>query len=395
MNINKQWIKIVLSLLGAAAVITAIVLFFPRLVRVLGYLIRLMMPFIIAYIFSLAANPLADALQKKLKVPRGISAVMVIVLVLGIIGGICGFIIWKVIDEARAVYMQLPAIYSNASGTLQNMGEQLAGAYGKLPPNMQQTFMSLGENLSQKMTDFVNSQAVPFVDNAGNFAKAIPGVIVGVFVFILSSYFMITYSTGVNEAMKRLLGSGLTDRLRVVKRELGKYLGGYFKAQVILLFIAFAIIFMGLTILGVNYALLIALLIAVIDALPFFGSGFVLWPWSVLAFVYGDIKVGVGMLVIYLVVQVMRRFTEPKLVSSGMGFNPILTLISMYVGYKVWSLGGLIIGPIVLMIITSFYKAGVFDTPIRFVKDVWRLFVRHLRRFKNFVFNLMESDSDE
>ena len=98
------------------------------------------------------------------------------------------------------------------------------------------------------------------------------------------------------------------------------------------------------------------------------------------------------MLIIYIAVQAMRRSAEPKLVSSGMGMNSILTLMSMYIGYKVWSLGGLITGPIVLMIIVSFYKAGVFDEFIRFVKDLWRLIIKQIRQIKKFIFKVMESD---
>ena len=206
---------------------------------------------------------------------------------------------------------------------------------------------------------------------------------------------MITDNKAVSTAVKRVISPSLTDRLRVVKKELGIYLGGYFKAQVILLFIAFAIILAGFLILGINYALLIAFLIAFIDALPFFGSGLVLWPWAVIAFIYGDFKTGIGMLIIYLAVQLMRRFAEPKLVASGVGIKPLPTLISMYVGYKVWSLGGLIVGPIVLMILVSFYKAGVFDGVIRFIKDFWRLFKKQCHNYKKFLFKTMESDWDE
>lgn len=392
---NKKWINALLCVLGIAAIIAAIILFLPTVLKVIGYLARILMPFIIGYLFSLASNPLADTLQKKFKLPRGVSAVIVIVLVLGIVGGIFGFIVWKVIDEARSIGVQLPAIYENAKNTIHALSDQMSGMYSNLPPNMQQVITSMGENLSSKAAQIVNTYTIPLVDNAGNVAKAVPGVIVGIIVFILSSYFMITDSRAVSAVINRIMGEGLSARLQVVKKELGKYLGGYFKAQVILMFIAFVIIFIGLSVLGVEYALLIALLIAFIDALPFFGSGLVLWPWSVIAFINGNIAGGVGMLIIYLVVQAMRRFAEPKLVSSGMGLNPIPTLMSMYIGYKVWSLGGLIVGPIALMIIISFYKAGVFDTPIRFFKDLWRFIKKQCRAFKNFVFNLMESDWNE
>ena len=192
-----------------------------------------------------------------------------------------------------------------------------------------------------------------------------------------------------------MIGPRLAERLTMVKSELKKYLGGYCKAQVILMFIAFLIMLTGLSILNINYALLIALAVAVLDALPFFGSGLVLWPWTLVAFLNGNIRLGVGLIIIYAAVALMRHFTEPKLVSSRIGMNPILTLMSMYVGYRTLSIGGLILGPIILMLIISFYKAGVFDAPIRLLKSIGTFIKKQCLTFKNFLVNLMESDWDE
>ena len=389
---NKKWLKLLIALVILAAVVAVIIFALPPALRVIGYLAWLLMPFIVGYVFSLMVNPLVNKMQQKLRLPRGVSAVIVIVLVLGIIGGICGFVVWKGIDEARSVYSNLPQIIENAQGGTQSLGEHLSGFIKNLPPNMQQSIMSVMENLSSRAGEIANTYLMPLVSRAGDMAKAVPSALVAIIVFILSSYFMITDDKTVSNAVKRVISPALTERLRVVKKELGKYLGGYFKAQVILLFIAFAIILAGFLILGIKYALLIAFLIAFIDALPFFGSGLILWPWAAIAFIYGDVRVGVGMLIIYLAVQLMRRFAEPKLVASGVGMKPIPTLISMYVGYKVWSLGGLIAGPIALIILVSFYKAGVFDSVIRFIKDFWRLFKKQCGNYKRFLFKTMESD---
>ena len=395
MKIEKKHIKVIVSAAATAAVIALIVIFLPSLLNILGYVISLLMPFIVGYIFSLAAIPLTNWLQKKIKLPRGVCAVIVIVLFLGIIGGVCGFLVWKVVDEARGIYVQFPSVIEKIRNAADAVGDKFSGLYQNLPLSTQQSLSSIGDTAFDRLAEIANTQLVPLVNNAGNFAKAIPGILVAVIVFILSSYFMIKDNNSMRRVINKCISPAFSERLGVVKTELGKYLGGYLKAQGILLLIAFVIIFAGLWILGVEYALLIAFIIAFIDALPFFGSGFVLWPWAIIAFIGGDIKTGIGMLLIYLAVQVMRRFTEPKLVSAGMGLNPILTLMSMYIGYKVWSLGGLIVGPIVLMILVSFYKAGMFDSVIRFVKDLWRLIKKQLKRFKNFVFSAMENDWDE
>lgn len=395
MKIKKRWIKIALSVVGAAAAIVLIYIFLPKILGALGFVIKLFLPFLLGYLFSMAVNPLADFLQKKLKIPRGLSAVLVIVLIVGIVGGVLTFAIWKIVDEIRMLYTQFPAIYESVRNGVHAFGEKWSVLYDNLPVNIQEALAALGENISDKAAGFINTKSLPMVGNAGNFAKSLPSIFIGIVVFILSSYFMVSDNKTVSRTVKKMIGPRLAERLTMVKSELKKYLGGYCRAQVILMFIAFLIMLTGLSILNINYALLIALAVAVLDALPFFGSGLVLWPWTVVAFLNGNIRLGVGLIIIYAAVALMRHFTEPKLVSSRIGMNPILTLMSMYVGYRTLSIGGLILGPIILMLIISFYKAGVFDAPIRILKSIGTFIKKQCLTFKNFLVNLMESDWDE
>lgn len=395
MKLNKKWIKILLSVLGIALIVVGVILFLPAILRVLGFLVELFLPFLLGYVFAMAVNPLADLLQRKLKIPRGFSAVLVIILIIGILGGLIGIIIWKIVDEARMIYTQFPTIYANAQATMQAVGDKLSVIYDNLPVNIQDALTALGDGISERAASFINTMSTPLVNNASSAAKAVPGVFVGVVVFILSAYFMVSDSRAVSRTVQKAVSPRFMARMVEVKKQLGIYLGGYLRAQGILMVISFAIMLVGFVILDVNFALLIALVIAIIDALPFFGSGLVLWPWIAIALISGNVKLGIGLAIIYLAVFLVRRFAEPKLVSSGMGMNPILTLMSMYVGYKLISIGGLIVGPIILMLIISLYKAGVFDGIIKAVKDFGSFVKRQFISFKKFLKTLMESDWDE
>lgn len=395
MKIKKNWVKIVLFIAGVILAGVGIYLFMPKIIGIAGFVLELFLPFILGYLFSLLVNPLADKLQKKMKIPRGLSAVLVIVLIVGILGGILTFAIWKIIDEARMLYDQFPAIYISMRDGMRSLGEKWSTVYVNLPANIQEALTALGDAVSDKAASIINNVSAPVVNHAGNFAKALPRVFIAVIVFLLSSYFMVSESRSVSEAVKRFTSPRLAERLSLIKREIKKYLGGYLKAQGILMMIAFVIMFIGLSIFDIQYALLIALGIAIVDALPFFGSGLILWPWTVVEFLNGDIKLGIGLICIYVAVTIMRRFAEPKLVSTGMGMHPLLTLMSMYVGYKTLSIGGLILGPIILMLVISFYKAGVFDMPIRLLKSLWHFIKRQFMQFKQFIINLMRSDWNE
>lgn len=395
MKIKKNWVKLILFVAGIAIAAVLVYLFLPTILSLLGFLLELFLPFILGYIFSLLVNPLADKLQKKMKIPRGMSAVLVMVLIIGILGGVLTFAIWKIIDEARMLYTQFPSIYISMRASMDAFGEKWSTVYVNLPQNIQEAITALGDAISDKAAALINNVSAPVVNHAGSFAKALPPVFIGVIVFLLSSYFMVSENRSVSAGMRKMISPHFAERLTIIKREIKKYLGGYLKAQCILMLIAFVIIFIGLTIFDIQYALLIALGISIVDALPFFGSGLVLWPWSVMAFLNGNIALGIGLICIYIAVTIMRRFAEPKLVSTGLGMNPILTLMSMYIGYKTLSIGGLILGPIILMLIISVYKAGLFDTPIRILKSLARLIKDQFIQFKQFLINLMRSDWNE
>ena len=117
---------------------------------------------------------------------------------------------------------------------------------------------------------------------------------------------------------------------------------------------------------NVKYPLLMALFIGFVDALPILGSGSVMVPWAIICGINGDIKLGIAIIVLLIIMSVTRQFLEPKLVSKNIGVHPIFTLIAMYTGFKIIGVIGLLIGPIVLIIFKNIFAnlidQGVFKT---------------------------------
>lgn len=143
-------------------------------------------------------------------------------------------------------------------------------------------------------------------------------------------------------------------------KEISKNLGGYLKAEAILILVSFVISVIGLygfKFFGMNvrYPLLIALAIGFVDALPILGSGSVMVPWAIISALNGDIKLGIAVIVLWIIMSVVRQFLEPKIVSGKIGIHPIFTLIAMYTGYKVIGVMGMLVGPIVLIILKSVF----------------------------------------
>lgn len=145
-------------------------------------------------------------------------------------------------------------------------------------------------------------------------------------------------------------------------REITKSLGGYLKAEAILVLVSFAISVIGLYVLkfigmNITYPLLMALAIGFVDALPILGSGTIMLPWAVISALNGDLNLGIGIIVLWIIMSVVRQILEPKIVSGNIGIHPIFTLIAMYTGFKVIGIMGMLIGPIVLIILKSIFSS--------------------------------------
>lgn len=395
MKIKQNWLRILIFVVCAATVISLVLLFFPVLWKVFLYLIHLFLPFIFGYLFSVCINPLANLLQRKLKCPRGVSAVIVIILTVGILGGLCTSIIWKFVEEMQKLYHNYAAISSSAKAGWGEFSAKLSGIYSNLPPNIQSSVSGLGSSLSDQIAGFINSRSAPLVSGVTGTTKALPGMIISVIVFILSTYFMVVYHAQVSEYVHKAFGKKFSDRFNLVKTESKKYLWSYIRAQLILMLISFVIMFIAFLILSIDYAMIIAFLTAFIDVLPFFGSGIVLIPWAIYQFVMGNFVLGIWLVIIYVILFLVRRFLEPKLVSSQIGINPIPVLMSMYVGWKLGKVWGMIFGPVVLMLIISFYKAGVFDGLIGAMKHIWKFIKLQCRMFIIFMRDVTEDRSAE
>lgn len=377
-------VRKILVVLGTVIGLCLLIFFAgPPVLRVCIYIFSLLSPFIFGFIISRLINPLADNLQKKLKMPRFASVVLVIIVTLAVLTAIIGGIGYKLFDELKNLYLQWPVIFD----TLQKNWESFNLKWNRLYIDMPDSVKSMIDNLSATFTAQLQKfmSNIEVVNNAQDFAKSLPGGIIWAIIFVLSLFFMVSQKESLDNRIKRILGPKLIGRLAEFRGECRTYLGGYVKAQVILMFIIFILVAIVLALLHAPFALVVAAATAILDALPVFGSGITLLPLSVIYFIYGNLRLGIGYLLVWLAVVLLRRLLEPKLVSDRMGMNPLVTLVSMYIGYRWWGIIGMLIGPILLMIIISFYKVGLFDRIIKIAKQFFNFIINEIKLFIHYL----------
>lgn len=380
----KENVKKILIVLGVIIATVLLIIFAgPPVVKAIVYLFGLISPFVFGYILARAINPLADRLQKWLKIPRGISAIFVIILTVAVVFGLFGLLGYKLFEEVRNLIDNWPELLRALRRNWNNIVDNFSGMYIAMPDAVQDVVDKAWANIYKSSVDFVHN--IPVVDAAQAMAKSLPPALIWIVMFVLSMYFMVTQKQTVTGFVHKTLGERTVIKIREIKEQCKTYLGGYVKAQGILMLLAFMLILIILSLFNAPYAVLIAAITAFLDALPFFGSGLVLWPMAGIYFIDGNITLGIVYIATYFAVMLLRRFIEPKLVSDKIGVNPLVTLVAMFMGYKFWGIIGLITGPLLLMLIISLYKVGLFRRPIKVLKQLGAFTIKEIKIFGDYL----------
>lgn len=363
MKKSVRYLKIFANLLVAVLGIVVVFYFGPRL-------LLFFMPFVVGYLISLIANPLVRFFEKRLKIVRKHGSIIIIVGVLALVILLLYLGVAKLGAETAQLIENLPQIYDNFAADFHEIGENLSVVVSKLPVEVQRSISSFTSNLSMYLGGLVQAVGQPTFEAAGNFAKNVPGTLIAIIMGILSAYFFTAERDKLVEGVKRYTPAGILGSLRMVLGDLRHVVGGYFKAQLKIMVVVYLILVIGLLILRVDYVLLVGFLIAFLDMLPFFGTGTVLGPWAIIKILSGDYKMAIGLIVLYAVTQVVRQVIQPKIVGDSIGMNPLLTLLFMFIGYKFYSVIGMIVAVPAGMIFLNLIKAGLFDTQIRCIREL-------------------------
>lgn len=373
MKQSVKYLKIFVNLLVAALVILFLCVIVPRL---LGFF----MPFVIGWIIAMIANPLVRLLEKRLKIVRKHGSMMIIIAVLAVVILLGYFGISRIVIETGNLVDNLPEIYENWQKDFEEIGQNLEIVYNRLPRDTQEAISQITANLSGYLGGLVQTIGEPTVETAGNFVKNVPGTLISIIMCLLSAYFFTAERQEILEGMRKYMSGEALSQVSAVIEDLKRAVWGYFKAQFKIMGVVYVILVIGLLIMRINYSLLVAFGIAFLDMLPIFGTGTVLIPWAVIKLLSADYTIAVGLVILYVVTQVVRQVIQPKMVGDSIGMNPLTTLIFMYIGYKISSVIGMIIAVPVGMILINLYKAGIFNNQIRCVKEL----VQDVNKFRKF-----------
>ena len=314
-------------------------------------------PFTLALFFSIMTQPFSRFLEKKLKFSQKIATIVSIVLFLVIFLGFISLSALRLSGEIYKLSINLNK-YSKEAQSLWNTAiDKVYSLLGYFPEGFD-------EQVKNSINGFIRmgtSKLGAFINSLINFITSIPTIILYICITILSTFFISLDKNKIMAFLEQQFPKSWIKKVYNIKREMFNVLGSYIRAQIILMTICFFELLISFNILSflkfnLQYPLIFSIVICIIDALPILGAGAVLLPWSLISLVTGDINLGLALLVIYFLVLSVRQMLEPKLISQNLGVHPLVTLISMYSGFKFFGVIGFLIGPVVMIILKNVFS---------------------------------------
>ena len=329
------------------------------------------MPFVIGWVVALIASPLVKFLERTFKIRRKASTAFVIIAVIALVTLAGYFVTVKLTEQVVKFVGDIPGLWEAAQEDFTEIGENLSGALKYLPQEVQATISKITGNVQEYLGGIIGIVSEPTLEALGNFAKNVPNIVISVIMCLLFAYFCVAEREYIPDLLEKVLPRSLHERWHMIKRGLARAVGGYFKAQLKIEVWMYVLLALGFTVLKVDYAFIIAIGVAFLDLLPFFGTGTVLIPWAIIKFLSSDYKMVLGLLIIWGVGQLARQIIQPKIVGDSMGLSSIPTIILLFAGYRLAGVVGMIIAVPIGIIILNMYEEGVFDTTINSIRILY------------------------
>ena len=346
---NKYYLKIITKVIILAFIILGFYLAFK--------VAMFYVPFIIAFLIALLIEPLIKLFMKKTKLKRKGATFLSLIIIVLVIGTILTLIIAKLVSESTDLIANLNYYFTDTYDIAMNFFNDLKAGKLAVPTEI----LDIANNSIEGVLDWAKGFIGNFFTGLINTITSIPTIFTYGIITILAIIFICLDRDYVINLFKKHVPSKWLEKIKLTFQQMCSISLQYIKAEAKLSLICFVLVFIGLLLmdlfgLNVNYPVIMAIFIGFVDLLPLFGAGAVMVPWAIYLFITGNIPLGIGVIVLWVIWAILKQILEPKMVSKQMGMHPIFTLFGMYTGFKIFGVIGLILGPIILLVIKNVFK---------------------------------------
>lgn len=381
--------RVIINLVYAGIILGLLYLF-------LKYAFWLLLPFLVAFLIAAILQRPVNFLARKTPLKKGLLSVAMVLLIAAALAAVLVLTGARIAAEAQGLVRWIGAQVASLPELLETIREKLLGLTGRLPEGLKASAAEGINRLFQSANGTAQAAAEEATEGAAggsallgifskldlsmlqkpfsgvwNTAKQIPTILAGVLISIIASCFMTTGYDDIVTFIKTQISPEKRHTLSAAKEIFFSSILKLVKSYVLIICITFVEMFVGLLVLKLfgaykgEYVATVAIVVALIDIFPVLGTGTVLIPWSIISFITGNIGMGIGLLVLYAVITVIRQIIEPKLVASNLGLPPVVTIMCMYIGLQLFGVPGIFIMPLLVTMVKLLNDRGILH--------VWRI----------------------
>lgn len=322
------------------------------------YLLVWLLPFVLALGLAALMEPAIEVIRRRSKLQRGFLAAVFTLVLVGGLTALTVAALGQLLRQAEDALDRLPLYLAGLPRLADSVLQRLDRFCANCPAPLRQDVETFLEKLPEQLTAAVGSLSATLLRWMGAVVAALPNAALFCATTALAVFFTLSSYPAIAAFARRQLTEPQRRWVRGLRENLFAALGHWLRAQAILLVVTFCQLLVGFALLRQPYALLLSFLIALIDALPVFGTGTVLVPWALLLFLVGNVPRGLALTALYAVIYLVRSITEPKLVGARANLPPVAALAAMYVGFRTMGVGGMVVMPMAALVIKQLHDAG-------------------------------------
>lgn len=331
-------------------------------VIVARYLLLWMLPFVLAFIVAAGLQRPLGWLVEKTRISRKFFSVVLVVFIILLLACIVAVLGWQIIQgivtfvtdnkNIQIIEKSVMSISSSINGLILGLSSILSE---NAMVSLQQAITEFSSNIAGFITGF-------FTDIATSVAAAattrLPVLLVSFIIWVIASIFLTIDYQNVLSFILRQIPDRHTETFGFVRSICTNTLFKLMRAYLLLMFITFIELCIAFSLMRLHHAIVLAALIALVDILPVLGTGTILIPWAIVSLMMGDVRMFIGLGLVYVVVTVVRNILEPRLISRQIGLNPLVTLFFMFLGLRVFGLPGMLLFPVIIMVLVQLQETG-------------------------------------
>lgn len=317
---------------------------------VMKYMLPYVIPFLIAYVLVHLLDPVTEAIRRKLPWKKEIIISILLVILLSLFTFLFYYIYCLLMGQIRRIAVNFDYYYSCFCGWVDDCCYMAEKSFGVKVDEVRNFVYSSLDHATEQIRVYI-------VPGIVNYSVRYLKKIVDAGIFLLMLFVAVILLMKDYDVMKeKLQRYSIYQHFHNITQRMWKQGGMYMKAQAIIILVVIVLCTAGLWALGNPYFLVLGIVIGLMDALPFIGTGTVLVPMAVFLIFRGNLKLAIGHIGLFLLTYIVREFLEPRLIGAKLGIYPFVMVVVVYAGLYLYGTAGVLLGPVTLLTVMEIWR---------------------------------------